>query len=96
MNSEDPKKLHDLAMKGNQAPAVEIGAGQSYDTADERDVDIAARILATADHEGSITQEEMDAVRWKIDRHMVPMLFVCLQLSGWDKVVYGTCDPALL
>ncbi|KKA23003.1 Allantoate permease [Rasamsonia emersonii CBS 393.64] len=90
MNSEDPKKLHDLAMKGNQAPAVEIGAGQSYDTADERDVDIAARILATADHEGSITQEEMDAVRWKIDRHMVPMLFVCLQLSGWDKVVVGT------
>jgi hypothetical protein len=51
------------------------------------DVDLAARILARAHDQGPITQAEMDAVRWKIDWHMVPMLFVCLQLSGWDKVV---------
>ena len=51
------------------------------------EVDVAARILAAAGDHSPITQAEMDAVRWKIDWHMVPMLFVCLQLSGWDKVV---------
>lgn len=51
------------------------------------DVDIAVQILAGAHDQAPITQAEMDAVRWKIDWHMVPMLFVCLQLSGWDKVV---------
>lgn len=51
------------------------------------EVDVAAQILAAAGDHSPITQAEMDAVRWKIDWHMVPMLFVCLQLSGWDKVV---------
>ncbi|KAL2012064.1 hypothetical protein VTN00DRAFT_4782 [Thermoascus crustaceus] len=65
---------------------VEVRLSHAYD-ADERDVDMAVKVLATAHDKQEITQEEMDAVRWKIDWHMVPMLFVCLQLSGWDKVV---------
>jgi hypothetical protein len=71
----------------NPIQGVEIAAGQTDDAADEREVDLAAKVLAAAHHEGPITQAEMDAVRWKIDWHMVPMLFVCLQLSGWDKVM---------
>ena len=51
------------------------------------EIDVAAQILAAAGDHSPITHAEMDAVRWKIDWHMVPMLFVCLQLSGWDKVV---------
>ncbi|KAI5919037.1 putative allantoate permease [Camillea tinctor] len=54
------------------------------------DGDIAAKILARAQDHAPITEGEMEAVRWKIDWHMVPMLFVCLQLSGWDKVVIST------
>ncbi|KAJ9219078.1 hypothetical protein DTO169C6_8588 [Paecilomyces variotii] len=56
----------------------------------DRDVDVAARILAAARDERPVTEEEMEAVRRKIDWHMVPMLFVCYQLSGWDKVIVGT------
>lgn len=52
------------------------------------DVDLGAEILAAAGAHEPVTQAEMDAVRRKIDWHMVPMLFFCLQLSGWDKVVY--------
>ncbi|OKL62198.1 hypothetical protein UA08_02321 [Talaromyces atroroseus] len=57
---------------------------------DDKNIDLAAKVLAHAHDEAPITQEEMDAVRRKIDWYMVPMLFVCLQLSGWDKVVIGT------
>ncbi|KAJ9286772.1 hypothetical protein DTO021C3_5721 [Paecilomyces variotii] len=56
----------------------------------DRDVDVAAKILAAARDERPVTEEEMEAVRRKIDWHMVPMLFVCYQLSGWDKVIVGT------
>ena len=51
------------------------------------DVDLGAQILADAGGHGFISEEEMDAVRRKIDWHMVPMLLVCMQLSGWDKVM---------
>ncbi|OAA54078.1 Major facilitator superfamily domain, general substrate transporter [Niveomyces insectorum RCEF 264] len=54
------------------------------------DADVAARIVAAAGDYEPITQAEMNAVRRKIDWHMVPLLTVCMQLSGWDKVVIGT------
>jgi hypothetical protein len=69
-----------------------VGASDGHQDGDlvdknDRDVDVAAKILAAARNERPVTEEEMEAVRRKIDWHMIPMLFVCLQLSGWDKVV---------
>lgn len=53
-----PEKSSD--MKASQE--VEVRLGHAYD-ADKRDVDMAAKVLATAHDEQEITHEEMDAVR---------------------------------
>lgn len=88
MTAEQDSKHQDrVSMDAIQITGVDPGSDQVYDITHDKDVDVAVKILKTAHHEGPISQEEMDAVRWKIDWHMVPMLFVCLQLSGWDKVV---------
>lgn len=80
-STQDRKDVMPLASPFNSHPD-----GGFFDRND-RDVDVAAKILAAARDERPATEEEMEAVRRKIDWHMVPMLFVCYQLSGWDKVM---------
>lgn len=73
---EDDDKKAVTGYPAHQVPSVADG-----------EVDVGAQILADAGEHGPISQEEMDAVLRKIDWHMVPMLLVCMQLSGWDKVM---------
>ena len=51
------------------------------------EVDVAAAVLANAQDQSPVTEEEMTKLRRKINWRLTPMLFVCLQLSGWDKVL---------
>ncbi|KAJ9260555.1 hypothetical protein DTO212C5_8484 [Paecilomyces variotii] len=83
-STQDRKDVMPLASPSNSHP------DGGFVDRNDHDVDVAAKILAAARDERPVTEEEMEAVRRKIDWHMVPMLFVCYQLSGWDKVIVGT------
>jgi hypothetical protein len=55
-------------------------------SADEKALDLAAHIL-NSDHAYRYTEKEANAVKWKIDRHLMPVLFLTGMISSIDKTV---------
>jgi hypothetical protein len=70
-----------MAKESRPSEPLDIDQGQIVET------DIAAQILAGAGDHEPITEAEFNALRKKLDWTLLPMLCVCMQLSGWDKVV---------
>jgi ACS family allantoate permease-like MFS transporter len=55
-------------------------------SADEKALDLAAHFL-NGDHAYQYTEKEANAVKWKIDRHLMPVLFLTGMISAIDKTV---------